>query len=205
MRVDLVWQALEWPSVEHVCIEASEDSNTRASIADASMAGAWTADGSTVAVVDGQPARLAYRISVAADGTTRALDVGDTVGGASLSLRGDGNGRWWSAAGAVRPDLDGCIDVDLSTTPLTNTLPIRRLALAVGDSAEIVAAYVDVPSLSARPAKQRYARLDESTYRYSSGSFVADVSVDSDGLVTAYHGLWRRVPVSNVTRPAPGE
>jgi hypothetical protein len=199
MRVDVVWQALEWPSIEHVCIEASEDRT-----AGAWTPGPWTADGSTVAVVDGHPVRLTYRISVAADGTTRALDVGDTVGGASLSLRGDGNGRWSSADGAARPDLDGCIDVDISTTPLTNTLPIRRLALAVGDGAEIKAAYVDVPSLSVRPAEQRYSRLDDSTYRYSSGSFVADVSVDSDGVVTAYHGLWSRLPVSNVTRHTAG-
>jgi hypothetical protein len=38
---------------------------------------------------------------------------------------------------------------------------------------------------------QTYTRLDEFTYRYSSGTFDADLAVDDDGLVTGY-AEWRR-------------
>ena len=72
-------------------------------------------------------------------------------------------------------DLDGCIDVDISTTPLTNTLPVRRLRLAPGQSAEIQVGYVDVPTLTIRAVLQSYTRIDGRTYRYASGSFAADV------------------------------
>ena len=40
-------------------------------------------------------------------------------------------------------------------------------------------------------AAQTYTRLDEFTYRYASGDFAAELSVDDDGLVAAYAG-WRR-------------
>jgi hypothetical protein len=107
-----------------------------------------------------------------------------------LRLESDGEGRW-----AGRPELDGCIDVDISTTPLTNTLPVRRLRLAPGASAEIRVGYVDVPALTISAVSQRYTRIDGRTYRYASGSFAADVVVDEHDLVTDYEGLWRRVPI----------
>ena len=40
-------------------------------------------------------------------------------------------------------------------------------------------------------AAQTYTRLDEYTYRYSSGTFAAELAVDDDGLVAAYAD-WRR-------------
>ncbi|HEY7176965.1 MAG TPA: putative glycolipid-binding domain-containing protein, partial [Micromonosporaceae bacterium] len=78
----------------------------------------------------------------------------------------------------------------------TNTLPIRRLGLGVGESAEILVGYIDVPTLTLRPAAQRYTRSTDRTYRYESGSFRADVIVDDAGLVIDYVRLWRRVGVS---------
>jgi hypothetical protein len=187
MRTDVAWSALQWSSVEHVAIRDDGDDRT---------ADGWTADGAMVAVLDGEPARLSYRLRVDVDGTTRKLEVSETIGGTSLTLRSDGQGHWSDADGVALSELDGCIDVDISTTPLTNTLPIRRLRLAPGETADITAAYVDVPSLVVRPATQRYTRVDESTYRYASGAFTADLTVDADDLVMDYAGLWRRVASS---------
>lgn len=181
MRTSVVWEAMQWPSVEHVDISPADDG--------------WVADGAATAVVDGQPTRLQYRLSVAGDGTVRALDVVENASGRSLKLRADGAGSWQDGAGTPIADLDGCVDVDISITPLTNTLPVRRLGLAVGESADIRVAYVDVPSLTVRPVSQRYTRVADATYRYQSGSFSADVTVDAAGIVVDYQGLWRRVGV----------
>ena len=50
----------------------------------------------------------------------------------TLTLSADDQRRW-TVNGQHDPDLDGCIDVDVAATPLTNTFPIRRLAgLGVG-------------------------------------------------------------------------
>jgi hypothetical protein len=96
------------------------------------------------------------------------------------------------------PDLKGCIDVDFSLTPSTNTLPIRRLHLAVGESRELTAAWVRFPELTVEPLAQRYTRLAERRYRYESivSGFTAELEVDDLGLVVTYEGIWQRVAES---------
>ncbi|HEY7174238.1 MAG TPA: putative glycolipid-binding domain-containing protein, partial [Micromonosporaceae bacterium] len=90
MRATVVWEALQWPSVEHVAIVPAGDG--------------WTADGASTAVVDGLPTRLAYQITVGGDGAVRAVDVRETVGGASLALRADGAGAWRDGDGNAIAD-----------------------------------------------------------------------------------------------------
>ncbi len=112
-----------------------------------------------------------------------------------LWLGTDGGGRWGEMNGAHRPDLDGCIDIDLSCTPFTNTLPIRRLPLHVGDSAELIVAYVDVETLDVRPDRQRYTRLTSHRWRFEQfhTGFAAEIEVDDYGLVVDYPTLFTRV------------
>ncbi len=89
--------------------------------------------------------------------------------------------------------------MDISQTPFTNTLPIRRLGLGPGESAEISVAYVDGTQLQPWPEPQRYTCLEEGgrrggLYRFLSldGGFTADLPVDADGLVLDYPGLFKR-------------
>jgi hypothetical protein len=88
------------------------------------------------------------------------------------------------------------VDVDLSFTPATNTLPIRRLDLRVGDQAEIEVAWLTWPDLDVRPVRQVYARLEENRYRYTQGDFTAELVVDEQGLVLDYEGLWHAVALA---------
>jgi hypothetical protein len=115
---------------------------------------------------------------------------------ARLALRSDGAGRWTDDRGRPLPELDGCIDVDISVSPFTNTLPIRRLGLAPDTSDDVVVVYLDVPALTARPSRQRYTCLGPGRYLFESlqTGFRAELSVDADGLVLDYHGLFRRLP-----------
>src|ERR1041385_5319445 len=43
----------------------------------------------------------------------------------------------WTVDGIPAPQLSACRDADLSITPSTNTLPIRRLRLPIDGSAEV--------------------------------------------------------------------
>jgi len=45
--------------------------------------------------------------------------------------------------GRLVPELEGCMDVDISVTPFTNTLPIQKLGLAPTESPEVSVAYVE--------------------------------------------------------------
>jgi hypothetical protein len=116
-----------------------------------------------------------------------------------LLRHADGAWRWklnWDEEREV-PELSDCIDVDLGCTPSTNTLPIRRLNLEIGESREVTAAWVRFPALSVQPLRQRYTRLGEHAYRYESGNdaytFTADLAVDDLGLVTSYPPAWQRI------------
>jgi len=72
-------------------------------------------------------------------------------------------------------------------------LPIRRLNLAIGQQAEVSAAWLRFPSFELEPLSQIYTRLDEFMYRYSSagGTFIRDLTVNNVRFVTDYPGLWR--------------
>jgi hypothetical protein len=111
-----------------------------------------------------------------------------------VEIRLTGDGHWVDHKGTPLPHLDGAIDVDLAVTPFTNTLPIRRLKLAIGASADIETAYFAFPELVLSRDPQRYTRLSESTYRYESrdSDFTRDLVVDEAGLVVTYPGLFRR-------------
>jgi len=94
------------------------------------------------------------------------------------------------------PQLDGAIDVDLSITPFTNTLPIWRLDLAEGQAADIRAVYVRLPDLTVTIDPQRYTCLQRGRrYRYESldSDFVREIDIDVHGLVVTYPGLFRRI------------
>ena len=56
-----------------------------------------------------------------------------------LEIAADGAGNWRDGDDHPLAHLQGAIDVDLSASPFTNTLPIRRLNLKEGDAAEILA------------------------------------------------------------------
>jgi len=102
----------------------------------------------------------------------------------------------WLFDGREAPDLDGCIDIDLNFSPITNMLPIRRLSLALGESAVVNAAWLRFPSFSLERLDQMYRRTGANAYHYESagGSFHADLTVDEFGLVLDYPPFWIRAP-----------
>ncbi len=118
-----------------------------------------------------------------------------------LWLATDGGGRWGEMNGAHRTELDGCYDIDLACTPFTNTLPIRRLPLQEGHTAELPVVVVDPETLEVRKVVQRYTRLASHRWRYENveSGFTADLDVDEFGLVLDYPSLFRRLPAERAS------
>ena len=156
----------------------------------------WTADGH----VDVPGVAPDLQFAVRLDERWHAREFLVFRGGSEpeLWLRSDGAGRWIDqrAESATRPEFDGCIDVDLVCTPFTNTLPIRRLALPVGESAELAVIWFDPDERVLLRDPQRYTRLAERRWRFDSldSAFTAELEVDADGLVLDYPELFRRLP-----------
>jgi hypothetical protein len=106
--------------------------------------------------------------------------------------------------GELRTDLEGCLDVDIALGASTNTLPIRRVPLAVGRAVELKAAWVLLPDLTVQVLPQRYTRLAHDRYRYESldSGFTADLEVDDLSLVVNYPGWCERVAVFDPPTPS---
>jgi hypothetical protein len=162
----------------------------------------WALRGTAVAEYEGVPTEVRYRVVCDDRWNTRNVHVGVVQGQSkrALRLRPMREGRWSSGQEDV-PQYLGCTDVDLGIGASTNTLPIRRLRLAVGQSARIDAAWVRFPDLQLERLPQRYTRLAEDRYRYESldGGFTAELEVDDLGLVVNYPGWCQRVAAYDPT------
>jgi hypothetical protein len=155
-----------------------------------------TVDAALIATVDGE--RFAMTLKIVCDPSWRVREVDAAVIGDDrrLCLTSDGEGHWRDAAGKALPLVDGAIDIDLPVTPFTNTLPIRRLNLAKGQSADIRTVYITPPNFEIVSDPQRYTCLEPlRRYRYESldSDFTAEIEVDDHGLVVTYPGLFRRI------------
>lgn len=106
--------------------------------------------------------------------------------------------------GAAHPEaLEDALDCDLALCPVTNTMPILRLRAREGlAETELTMAWVDLPSLAVIPSRQAYSAAKpydpasgHSVVRYRSvgDTFMADLTVDEDGIVIDYPRLARRI------------
>ena len=153
-------------------------------------------DGCTAAVEDGQTWFVEYAITLDADWITREARVTSrsASGRRSVLLNADGAGRWL-ADGEAAPHLDGCLDVDLESSAMTNALPVHRMALPVGGRAAAPAAYVRAADASVERLEQEYLRTTDQgghqCYDYTAPAFEFACRLVSDecGLVLSYPGI----------------
>ena len=111
--------------------------------------------GCTTGAEDGQTWVISYAIELDETWTTRSARItGQSASGIRHArLKADGHGRW-RVDGQAASHLDGCLDVDLESSAMTNALPVHRMGLRAGDRASAPAAYVRAPDL-------RIERLEE--------------------------------------------
>lgn len=180
MSNSILWQGLNWRGHEAARVYQ--------------LNAEWCLEGTAVFATDDRPCTLSYL--VVCDSTWNSLrgSVSGWLGSDNVNIEITvDDHRRWLLNGAEHPAVNGCVDLDLNFSPSTNLLPIRRLNLAIGQHAEVSAAWLRFPSFEFEPLSQIYTRLDEFTYRYSSndGKFMRDLTVNEAGLVTDYPGLWR--------------
>lgn len=143
---------------------------------------------------EGTKLGLHYEVELAPNWSFRSLRL-ERADGPRLELYADGEGNWTDGQHVALPELEGCIDIDISGTPFTNTLPIRRIRFTPGEPALFTMAWIPIDTLEPFADDQIYTLLEDGRYLYESadGSFKAELSVDEDGLVTSYPTLFERV------------
>lgn len=185
MRKLYRWQSDDGVGLEHLDLQHRED--------------VIVAEGTVVGGQDDPdgPFGCNYRVCCDTGWRVRSVEV-YVAGGGGLVLTTDGSGAWRDGDGAAMPDLDGCIDVDISATPFTNTLPIRRIGPQLTRRTEFLMAWINVPTLQVHRAPQAYTLLADGRYHFEALDidFEATLEVDENGMVRDYPGLFRRVALA---------
>jgi hypothetical protein len=179
LELDLRWQPVGEVGLEHCRVRESSDGiNVRSVL---------------IGQFEGFAYGAQYDIELAPDWTFRSLTL-RLQDGRVLRLNSNGLGDW-KRNGQRAPELEGCVDIDISGTPFTNTLPIRRAKFADGVPQHFTMAWIPLDSLEPFRDGQIYTRLDPTHYRYQSGdgSFEQVLTVDADGFVADYPTLFARV------------
>ncbi len=173
---DIVSEWVGRPGLEHLRLDA--------------RGAAIRADGRIVAAIENRVVALGYVVICASDWRFRSAEL-TTEDAVHRILRGaDG----WEVDGAARPDLAACVDIDIRLTPFTNTLPIRRLAIPVGETRCFPVAYIHLPGFEVSVVEQEYTAMGGGRVRYRglSTGFTAMLMTDADGIVVDYGEIWRR-------------
>lgn len=197
-QIDILWKLVDGVGLEHCRMHLDPDGPS--------------ISGTVVTVVEGSPATIRYEVQCDRYWHTREVVIelltSAEVESTRLHLLSDGDGNWQRITETderqVRtnlPQIAGCIDIDLSFTPATNTIPLRRYTLVHGARVKVTAAWVQFPSLLLEPLPQQYTRLEKPYYRYQSfrDGFTTDLEVDEHGIVTTYPGLWERLTATAQT------
>jgi hypothetical protein len=173
------WRALEGDGLEHLTLRAE--------------ANCLRADAALVGERDGSRFGATYRIDCDPGFTVRSFEIATTDGRRLAMTRRDG--AWHDSERGHLPAFDACIDIDLSATPFTNTLPIRRLAWEPGQQRHVAMLFVPFDSFEPFVTEQIYTCLAPNLFRFETadGSFTAELPVDEDGLVMDYPCLFQRL------------
>ncbi len=151
--------------------------------------------GTTAAVEDARPWVVDYQIRLDAGWRCIGATVGcrSSHGQRTIRLDTDRHGRWYVDE-RPQPHLDGCLDIDLEASVLTNAFPVHRAALDQALEWDSPAVYVRVESLMVERLDQTYRRLAPAdpyryAYRAPSLDFACELTYDAAGFVTDYPGL----------------
>lgn len=181
LLADILWKRSDRTSLEHFRLSRSLD--------------AFLLQGVVLAHAETAPQQIHYMVSCGLDWVTRAVDLTVIQGEHTRRLRLDRDRSGvWRRDSEVLTEFAGLVDVDLQITPSTNTLPIRRLQLYPGESADTDALWIRFPDLSLERLPQRYTRVGEFRYTYESGdgAFRAELEVNEEGVVVHYGEIWSR-------------
>ena len=157
----------------------------------------WKLEGTAVFREDGIPTQLAYCVTGDLAWRTEQGRVHGWLGARSVDFTiARTSGGVWTLNGAVVAGLESYVDLDLGFTPATNLSQLRRVALPVGQGADVPVVWLDPSRGTLTVLRQRYWRRSETTYWYEAPSvnYEGLLEVDSTGFIRRYPGLWEAEP-----------
>ncbi|KIL45112.1 putative glycolipid-binding domain-containing protein [Jeotgalibacillus soli] len=147
MKKTVVWENNEFFGLENM-----ELSNTDHKI---------NIESSVISFANKYPYKLNYRISLDNNWIVRQIAIEINNLNTSLHVSSNGKGQWFDEKGNDLPHLDGAIDIDLSCTPFTNSLPINRSKWIQNVPLIFEMVFISVPDLTLKKVDQHYTLIDE--------------------------------------------
>jgi uncharacterized protein len=142
------------------------------------------------------PQKVTYRILIDTNWKVMNLFLIHHTLAKTLYLSSNGDGCWFDDEGNEIHSLRGAVNIDISCTPFTNSLPINRLKWIPNEPKLLEMVYVSAQDLSIKKVKQMYTLINDHenkrTYHYRSGTFESPVIVDEQGFVLEYPSLFTR-------------
>ena len=179
MQTNIIWNGREYNSIEN-CVVTQTQNGTKV-------------DSVIIGVYLSIPYCIAYRLKVNAHWETTLVELKTQLFSKRRTLRyeSDGSGHW-IGKGKTTNMLIGCKDVDISLTPFTNTLSVKRLQLQISESQEIAVLYFDLLGQNVKTVRQKYSRISLDEYKFENvpNDFEAIIKLDKDGFVVDYPGLF---------------
>jgi hypothetical protein len=117
----------------------------------------------------------------------------------SVKLIHNKSGEWSDGELHILPGLEDCMDIDISVTPFTNTLPVKRLCFKPGESRELKMVYIDLPSFELKMSRQRYTWLGNNRFIYEGidTGYRNEITFNPEGFVIQYPGLFELTTFEN--------
>lgn len=124
---------------------------------------------------------------------TQSADIAGVHEGREIRIQLECDKGHWLMNGEAQPQVGQAWDLDLSFTPATNLMPLRRLAEQSAPSLTTRAAWLLYPGTRLEPLDQTYSAggtLAHVLYQAEQTGSSFHLDVDSSGFVTLYPGLW---------------
>jgi hypothetical protein len=155
----------------------------------------WLLQGAAAFDHEGGPAAVAYQVEVGVRWETKLGVITGLLGDRKIAheIRRDNTG--WRLNGVAAEGLDHLVDLDFGFTPATNMLQLSRIALKLGQSAEVPVVWFDLDGARLTELLQRYERRGETSYWYEAPTvpYQGVLEIAPNGFVRSYPELWRLV------------
>ena len=152
----------------------------------------WRLQGTAVFRLGGQPAHLAYAVTCGNGWKTVSGHVSGVIGARAVEHLITRERELWRLDGEAVPGLERLDDLDLSFTPATNLLQLKRAVLPIGQAVRLPAAWLNLETGALTALEQIYERRSEFElyYRAPEVGYEGLLELAPNGFIRRYPGLW---------------
>lgn len=180
MKTSMIWQSLDCLGLEHLNLTRTGDEIQITS--------------TVLRSEDHLSAKIEYSLSLTPQWRVKQLSVKNSLHQELLQFSLDREGQWFDHNEMVLTHLQGAVDIDLSCTPFTNSLPINRLTWELNRLVDLEMVYIDVFNGTSKKVAQNYKMIErnenQQIFNYRSGTFQSNITVNKHGFVVDYPELF---------------